>query len=269
MVYCRANESCHKEVEVNHMAHSGFKPPYMSFQTFWSFVEDLSTHPLPPLIDRSLMGTKSGTDQANLMSTLKAFDLVDQEQRVQPALVALTEADDEGRKPLLAEIIRRQYGAALTVSDSNGTASQLDQCFRESYGVTGADTVRKSVTFFLHAARMAGVPLSPHFKSTRSGQGAPGQPRKRATQRKSKNGSSRPGSVANQQSEPLDAYRLEVNLSTGGTMTLIVNVDPINLRGDDRIFFYDIVDRMTDYEQPETTANTRSAEPRGDTADGL
>ena len=27
-----------------------FKPPYMSFQTFWSFIEDLSKKPLPPQI---------------------------------------------------------------------------------------------------------------------------------------------------------------------------------------------------------------------------
>lgn len=232
-------------------AQQGFKPPYMAFQTFWNFVQELSAHPLPPLIDRSLMGTKSGTDQANLINTLKALDLVDDEQKVLGPLTALTDVDIEGRTPLLAEIVRRFYADALAVSESNGTASQLDQCFRESYSITSADTLRKSITFFLHAARTAGIPLSPHFKATRSGQGAPGQTRKRTTKRKPKNGAAEQETPAVQQPAIPDAYRLDVRLRTGGTMTLTVNVNPISLRGEDRAFFYDIVDKMTDYEQPE------------------
>lgn len=243
-------------------AQQGFKPPYMAFQTFWNFVEDLSAHPLPPLIDRSLMGTKSGTDQANLINTLKAFGLVDEEQKVLSSLTALTDVDLEDRAPLLAELVRRHYAAALAVSESNGTASQLDQCFRESYGITSADTLRKSITFFLHAARTAGVPLSPHFKATRSGQGAPGAPRKRAAKRRPKNGVAEPEVAGVQQPAIPDAYRLDVRLRTGGTMTLTVNVNPISLRGEDRSFFYDIVDKMTDYEQPEPE------QAEGETVDG-
>ncbi len=243
---------------------AGFKPPYMAFQTFWNFVEELSAHPLPPLIDRSLMGTKSGTDQANLINTLKAFGLIDEDQKVLPTLNSLTAADAEGRKPLLAEIVKKHYAAALGVSDSNGTASQLDQCFRDSYAVTGADTLRKSITFFLHAARTAGVPLSPHFKATRGGQGAPGQPRKRTTKRKPKNGAEEPEADTRQQTPPADAYRLDVKLRTGGTMTLTVNVNPISLRGEDRAFFYDIVDKMADYEQPESTSNDEQEDSEGE-----
>lgn len=228
-----------------------FKPPYMAFQTFWSFIAGLTAHPLPPQIDRSMMGSKSGTDQANLINTLKAFQLVDDEQRVLPGLTALTDGDAGDRAALLADILRRDYAAALAVADSNGTASQLEQCFRDSYAVTGADTLRKSITFFLHAARTAGLPLSPHFKQTRAGSGAPGQPRKRATNRKPKNGAADSEATGDRQLAVPDAFSLDVRLRTGGTMTLTVNVNPIGLRGEDRTFFYDIVDKMTDYEQPD------------------
>ncbi|MGB7964114.1 MAG: hypothetical protein WCF12_14320 [Propionicimonas sp.] len=242
---------------------NAFKPPYMAFQTFWNFVGDLSAHPLPPQIDRSMMASKSGTDQANLINTLKALGLVDDEHRVLPGLTALTDADPEARSALLADIVRRDYAAALAVADNNGTASQLEQCFRDSYAVAGADTLRKSITFFLHAARAAGVPLSPHFKQTRAGSGAPGQPRKRPVRRKSKNGISDPEVTAAPQPAIPDAYRLDVRLRTGGTMTLTVNVNPISLRGEDRTFFYDIVDKMTDYEP------TDVAGQHGDSEEGL
>jgi hypothetical protein len=228
-----------------------FKPPYLAFQTFWNFLASLSEHPLPPQIDRSLMGSKSGTDQANLVNALKAFRLVDDDQRVLPALIELTESDADARSALLGRIVRRDYAAAVAVSDSNGTAGQLEQCFRESYGVTGADTLRKSITFFLHAARTAGVPLSPHFKQTRPGSGAPGQPRKRTVTRRTKNTGAAGETPVAQPTSKTDTYRLDVHLRTGGTMTLLASVNPIGLRGEDRAFFFDIVDKMTDYEQPE------------------
>lgn len=243
-------------------AQQGFKPPYMAFQTFWNFVDELSTHPLPPVIDRSLMNSKSGTDQANLFATLKAFELISEDAVVQPGLTALTEADQDGRKPLLAEIVRKYYVPALAVAEANGTQAQLEAAFRESFDIASADTLRKAITFFLHAARVSDVALSPYFKATRSGQGAPGAPRKRAAKRKPKNGVAEPEVAAVQQPAIPDAYRLDVRLRTGGTMTLTVNVNPISLRGEDRSFFYDIVDKMTDYEQPEPE------QAEGETVDG-
>lgn len=232
-------------------SHQGLKPPYMAFQTFWNFIEGLSGHPLPPLIDRSLMGSKSGTDQANLISTLKTLGLINDQQSVRPALTALVYAEGDHRSTLLADLLQEHYAEALEVSASNGTSTQLEQCFRDNYAVVSAVTLRKSITFFLHAARAAGVPISPHFKQTRGGQGAPGQPRKRTAKRKSRNGIAAPSSATAPPSPQVDAYRLSVNLQTGGTMTLAVNVNPISLRGEDRAFFYDIVDKMADYDQAE------------------
>jgi hypothetical protein len=242
---------CHKEGDpLADAREASFKPPYMAFQTFWNFVDEMSSHPLPPVIDRSLMGTKSGTDQANLLSTLKAFGLIDEGNKVLPPLVALANAEADDRKALLGEIVRRHYAAALKVADHNGTASQLDACFRESYAVAGADTLRKSTSFFLHASRTAGIPLSPHFKQTRGGQGAPGQPKRKVTKRRQSNGAT---AVAEASTPKVDGYRLDVTLRTGGTMTLTVDVNPISLRGEDRSFFYDIIDKMAGYNEVAAT----------------
>lgn len=228
----------------------GFKPPYMAFQTFWNFIEELASHPLPPVIDRSLMNSKSGTDQANLLGALRTFGLIDAENHVQPSLTALTEKDPEARKRALADLVRTHYAAALRVSDDNGTQAQLAVCFRENYGISGADTLRKSMSFFLHAARNTDIPLSPHFPATRSGQGGPGKSKTRKPRKPRSNADTgRAGSTGQQ---PTDQYQLNVQLPTGGTMTLSVSVNPISLRGQDRDFFYDIVDKLTDYQEQQT-----------------
>lgn len=237
-----------------------FKPPYMAFQTFWAFIDELSSNPLPPRIDRSLMVSRSGTDQANLINTLKAFALIDAEHAVQPLLRELASADIEERRAMLASLLDEYYAKPMRIAVENGTANQLDQCFRDEYSINGADTLRKSVTFFLHAGRLAGVPMSPYFKATRSGQSARGKTRKRTTKRKPVPETEESQGPATR--EPEDQYRLDVRLRTGGLMSLTVNLNPLHLRGEDRTFFYDIVDKMADYEQP-TGAQDREPDLEG------
>lgn len=161
---------------------SGFRPPYFSFQTFWSFIEQLSEKPLPPQIDRSLLSSKSGTDQSNLLMALRSFDLIDDDQRVRPLLVALAEQDEQGRLKMLGEIVEALYPTQMELARSNGTEAQLHESFGAAFGLRSADTRRKAVTFYLHAAKAAGLPLSPHFPQTRAGSGGSGpRPRRPAS----------------------------------------------------------------------------------------
>lgn len=161
-----------------------FRPPYFSFQTFWSFIEQLAEKPLPPLIDRSLLSSKSGTDQANIFGALRGFEFIDDEQRVTPLLTKVVEADAEGRTAVLAQLVESHYPAQMELARRNGTEAQLHESFGEVFGIRSADTRRKAVTFFLHAAKTAGLPLSPHFPPTRSGSGSAGGMRpRRATPR--------------------------------------------------------------------------------------
>ncbi len=225
-----------------------FKPPYMSFQTFWNFIAELSTKPLPPRIDRSLMSSKSGTDQFNLTLALTSFGLVDDENRVLPLLEELTAADDEQRKSILAKMVTTSYTEPMRVSGDHGTTKDLEDAFRNSYpSIASADTRRKAITFFLHAARMADIELSANFPKTRSGSGAPGQSKPRSKPKKKTPNT--PGS--GQQRERPTTGGVEddivVNLRTGGTMRLCVNVSPITLRGFDRNFFFKAVDLLDGY----------------------
>jgi hypothetical protein len=160
-----------------------FKPPYLSFQTFWTFITDLALKPLPPQIDRSLMQSKSGSDQANLTAAMKGFGLIKDDLTVDTTLELLHAAEEDERKTMLGELVRTFYSEPLRVSEHNGTPKQLDDAFKDSFGLEG-ETRRKAVTFFLHAARTAEVPLSPNFPKTRPGAG--GMRRRSTTKRTSK-----------------------------------------------------------------------------------
>ena len=205
---------------------SVFKPPYLSFQTFWNFIGELSKKPLPPQIDRSLLSSKSGTDQLNLTSTLKSFALIRDDLSVEPRLDQLVNADEDQRKKLLAEIVHQYYPDPLRVSAENGTEKLLHDSFRESYGLDAADTRRKSITFFLHAARTADIELSPHFPATRTGSGGGGSPRPRkASSRKPKppvQESPRTGAVSGGETKT-------VGFGEAGTVTVNVNMQWLKL----------------------------------------
>jgi hypothetical protein len=243
-----------------------FKPPYMSFQTFWNFISELATKPLPPRIDRSLMASKSGTDQFNLNLALTSFGLIDEDSAVQPLLQELVAADEEQRKSILAKMVAASYIEPMRVSGDHGTTKDLEDAFRNSYpSIASADTRRKAITFFLHAARMSDIELSANFPKTRAGSGAPGQskPRSRPKKRAPINtGSGQPRETPAAGGAEDD---IVVNLRTGGTMRLSVDVSPITLRGFDRDFFFKAVDLLDGYEAAAARAYGDTSETADET----
>jgi hypothetical protein len=223
----------------------------MAFATFWNFIDELSARPLPPGIDRSMMNTKSGTDQRNLLAVLSGFGLIgpSPNNEVQPALEALVTKGKDERAAQLGTLLRLYYPDAVALSEANDTEQKLQQLFKEKYGLETPDTRRKAQTFFLHAAQTAGIHISPHFPPTRSGSGSPGIPKpKRPRARKT------PATDNSGETTPSEAraasgtnYSTEVEVGAAGKVVLTVNVNPLALSGEDRAFFYDLVDRMNTY----------------------
>lgn len=241
---------------------SQFRPPYMSFQTFWRFIEELRSKPLPPQIDRSLMASKSGTDQANLNLTLATFDLVGPSGEVTRELNALVHGDEAGRKMVLRSLIEQRYADALKVSLANGTSQQLQEAFRDAYGMAGADTRRKAVTFFLHACREADVELSPYFPSTRAGSGAPGVPRPRRPQRRKATAATPVDASAEtttRATAPGEGDVYSVALTSGGTVRVAVSVNLFDLSTEDRTFVIELVDKLKGYANAAQPATDKGA----------
>lgn len=220
------------------------KAPYMSFQTFWNFISDLSTKPLPPQLDTSLMKSKSGSDKSNLTSALKEFRLIREDLTVERLLEDFVTPDETQRKKVLAQIVETFYPVPLQLSASIGTEKQLLETFRDAYGIEAADTRRKAVTFFLHAARTAGLELSPHFPSTRTGTGAPRPAKRTPTKRKPTAGQG--DDTEDQSRSPVgDVHRLTLN--SGGTVVLAVDVNLFKLDTEDREFIMKLVDSVKEY----------------------
>ena len=240
---------------------STFRPPYMSFQTFWNYIEELAEKPLPPAIDRSIMKTKSGTDQANLTMAFTSFGLTDAEGTVQPSLIRLVEASPEERPTVFADMVHVYYSAPLSISFKNGTPADLTKAFTDEYpSIASADTRRKSITFFLHAARKAGIELSPHFPQTRGGSGAPGVP-------KAKRSAPRKKSAPNGQSTPPQARvttttgdTYTVDLPSGGSVSVVVDVNLFGLTTEDRNFVIELVDKLKGYPTAAQPAKPREAD---------
>jgi hypothetical protein len=211
----------------------GFRPPYLPFKTFWTFTNDLLAAPLPPQIDRSLMTSKSGTDQVHLTAALKGFGLIDGNQTV-TGLRDLENTDDQARARWLAEQIRLHYPAQVKLSEQNGTEQQLKESFRDGFEINSVDTLRKSITFFLHAVQQAGIPLSPHFPSTRSGSGAPGTPKPRRPAGSRSAGKRKPPTspADNGSSAGRAAERRDISFGDAGTVTVIANIRWLDLPDD-------------------------------------
>jgi hypothetical protein len=230
-----------------------FKPPYMSFLTFWNFIDELSRKPLPPRIDRSLMASKSGTDQANLTMALTSFSLTDAEANVQPRLQALVISNEDGRKQMLAEMVQSNYAGPMRVSAENGTQADLVAVFKDDYpGIASADTRRKAITFFLHAARTAGIEVSAHFPQTRAGSGAPGaaKPKRTGSARRRPAGAAGNSGEVNSgtkggKADPGDHHMIE--LASGGSVSVVLNVNLWDLSDTDREFVIGLVKKLKGY----------------------
>lgn len=225
-------------------------PPYGSFGTWWNYLTGLNAQTLPPQLDRSMMRGKSGTDQLVINMSLKFFGLVDPQKNneVLDSLKGLVAADAEGKKSILGELVRTRYPKQIEVSDGLGTEKQLHESFEDEFGVTG-ETRRKAATFFLHAASMAGIKVSPNFPKARSGSGqgraATGTPKKATGARK------RAGVAgATKTKDPGGGDAYTINLESGGSVQLIVTADLMTLlRNDgDRQLVTELIEKMETYE---------------------
>lgn len=142
-------------------------PPYIAYKTFRNFVDSLRIT-MPGRIDRSVMHTMSGGAQGQMMHALRTMDLVSQHGIPTEAFKKLVSAEADERKKALA--VALHIGYPFLFSDSVNLATATGKQLLEQFagvGLTG-DTVRRSVSFFLAAAKDAGITLSPYFRKIQS-----------------------------------------------------------------------------------------------------
>jgi hypothetical protein len=155
-------------------------PPYVSYRTFYNFVERLQQH-MPSRIDRSYWGELlSGSNGTQLMAALRFLYLIDINGKPMEVFKRLVEAKAEQRTKLLHDITDDAYGFVLksSLDLESATYSQLVEVFHSTYQLTD-DVSRKCVKFFIALAGDAGLKISPFItKRTRSGTGTKSSSRK-------------------------------------------------------------------------------------------
>lgn len=227
-------------------------PPYLSHKTFNNFIEGLSKG-IPARIDRSVMGTLSGTAQAHLLHALRYLNLIDAEGVPTDKLNQLASAQEAEKQKILREILTSAYPFVFSsgIDLQRCTSRQLE----EAFGKTGAssETLRKTLSFFLATAKQAGLSLSPHIKRARRPRGAGVRGRRPAagggaTGAGADSGGEVDAPPAPPQDEP-QGTKKTIQLKRGGSLTLSLAVNILELKGDDRAFVFELIDRLEEYEQ--------------------
>jgi len=135
-------------------------PPYTSFRTFKTFVEDLREEGVPARIDRSVLTRFSGAVGTQLMHALRFLGLIDGPGQPTPRLKGLVNAHGEERwRETFLEVLRQEYAPMFAIDLEAATPSQFNEAFRKAFPAADA-VVQKCVTFFLYAAGDAGVTVS-------------------------------------------------------------------------------------------------------------
>jgi hypothetical protein len=175
-----------------------FVPPYISFAQLENVFERMRNEGTPARIDRSYLSSWSGSAQAQFLTATASLGLRDEHGRPTETLKRLVAEPDE-RAAIIAGILQAKYPEALALGD-DATQQQLEEVFRNYEGISGS-TTRKAITFYLHAAKFAGVPVSPFFKAPRSASnGSGGTPR--ASRSRSQRRSSPPADKITSETAP-------------------------------------------------------------------
>jgi hypothetical protein len=239
-------------------------PPSIAFVSFRSAIQNLRDYGLPETLDRTAWKTRSGTEQTQIVSSLKFFGLTDDKGNTQPSLKELTATQEntDAEKACWEKLLRQNYEPVFTVDLANATPKQLDDAIA-SYGVTGL-AKKRTVRFFLKAALHAKIQLSSRLtadlrdRSTPVGgngstEGASTETNEQKTQSKRRPKKRQPGS-SNPNANPgrndgVVAMKTIQLPKVNGSLSISGTFNPLQLMGDERELVYKIVDLMSAYEE--------------------
>jgi Family of unknown function (DUF5343) len=249
-------------------SESDILPVYLSFPTFQSAVNNLRSHGLPPKLDRSAWGSRSGAEQGQIISAFKFLGFIDSEGNTQASLRKYVDAEEnsEEEKQLMAEMLKARYSRLFESVDlQSATPKQLIDAIA-SYGTSGA-TKDRAVRFFLKAADHAKVPLSSRLttgmrsRSTGSANGNNSEDSSGSASRQQRRKRTKPavtGCPSNdgeEESATGNAVKTIELRESGGTLTLSGTFNAFELDGEDRKLVYDIIDLMKRYEKGANTGS--------------
>jgi hypothetical protein len=238
-------------------------PAYVPFKTFTAVLDSFSSF-LPDQLHPTMWPSYSGGIKSQLLGALRFLRLVDDRDRPTDALKGLADADSQHRPQMFKDVLKTAYPALMSVDLTRATPGSFDAEMRK-FGQEG-ETHRKASSFFLQAAKWAGVPLSPLLVKKGS---LSGSRRKRigisasATKAKSKpvviphmSGAADPEYINTN-----GGSKREIVLSGGSRMFLSTDTDLFRMASEDRKFVMKLLDLMEEYETNNDTSDLDDDEP--------
>lgn len=153
-------------------------PPYIAFQSLKTMTANFKEHALPDRIDRSVLTNFSGAVGGQIITALRFLGLINAAGHTTPLMAELVNSYGTDQwEPTLARVLKQAFPQIFQLNLVTCTPSQFIEKFKATYD--GADDVlRKSITFFINAARDANIEISPFILKARKPRSGP--PKKRA-----------------------------------------------------------------------------------------
>lgn len=141
-------------------------PPYVSFRSFMTLIEELKTNGLPPRVDRSVLKRFAGGLASQLIMALKSLGLIeDGQNKPTERLEELVRAyGTEEFKDGLRQVLLDSYPFLQDLDLKTATPSMFAEAFRNATAAK-EDVLRKCRTFFIHAAQFSGLEVGPRLVS--------------------------------------------------------------------------------------------------------
>lgn len=139
-------------------------PPYISFKSFLTLLEELKVNGIPPQVDRSVLRRFSGGLGGQLVMGMKSLGMLTDDNRFTPTGVRLVEAfGTDGFKPVLTDVLSASYSFLNKIDLKTATPSMFADAFKSATSAK-EDVLKKARRFYLHAAEYVGMPLGPRLK---------------------------------------------------------------------------------------------------------
>jgi len=205
-------------------------PAYGSFKTFVAFANDVREGGHVPLqVDRTLMPKLSGSAASETIATLRFLAMVSGEKAVPTQTFEKYVMSPDGeRKDVLADIVRNSYSFLFTASGfdiERASGQQVADLFR-AQGINGSTLVR-AISFFLAAAKEAGIKVSHNVKPPKSASTGTRPKKEKKLEIPAPNN---PGQAKTDQPPPPGVHRFELPIPGKPSVQVLV---PDSLDGED------------------------------------
>src|ERR1051325_1664783 len=224
--------------------------PYLPFSTLLTALDHLAAVKIPNRIDHRTFPNMSSQSKSQVMSAFKFLGLMD-DDGVPTQLLSDLAYKKDSRKEIMRQIVEEKYPDIVALDFSSLSVTELDKALAGArYNVQG-ETRKKAKTFLLKAAQYSGFTVHELLtKITRN--------RKKGAEKKANTSTPKTDFTlpwgksadagAQSHNEPDDTKRT-IKLRRGGSLTLTLAVNLLQLQGDDRTFVFDLIDKLDAYEE--------------------